>query len=320
MTIKNRLLPPESERRARAHLLKHTLKPPQFSWRSPESFSEPFFIVGSGRCGTTLLRRLLQASPEIHIPPENWAMDSWIHQFRDYRSLLQWSELSGLLLGNQLLNNQGWFDCCPVELLDGLTKLPEKARTLADFIDYLYRFHGYYIGAEFRYWGDKTPRNVSYMFSIRKLFPKARFIFMLRDPADVVYSWSKRRNYFNEVERPALRWKQAFQVARAFENKYKNQIIQVRYENLVMQPETEMGRISGFLGIQYDNEWLNRKDHFSDLQDAKGIAHLQAALDGISGNSVGKGRGGLNKTHLETLQSYIGATALEAGYPGFVSN
>jgi hypothetical protein len=34
----------------------------------------PFFVVGPGRCGTKLLRRLLQASPAVHIPPEDWSM------------------------------------------------------------------------------------------------------------------------------------------------------------------------------------------------------------------------------------------------------
>src|SRR5204862_6929888 len=31
----------------------------------------PFFILGSGRCGTTLLRAMLEAHPDVHIPPEN---------------------------------------------------------------------------------------------------------------------------------------------------------------------------------------------------------------------------------------------------------
>src|SRR5438094_86924 len=30
----------------------------------------PFFLVGSGRCGSTLLRAMLAAHPDLHIPPE----------------------------------------------------------------------------------------------------------------------------------------------------------------------------------------------------------------------------------------------------------
>jgi hypothetical protein len=39
------------------------------SARSIEESIEPFFVAGSGRCGTTLLRRLLWVNLEIHIPP-----------------------------------------------------------------------------------------------------------------------------------------------------------------------------------------------------------------------------------------------------------
>lgn len=34
----------------------------------------PFFIIGSGRSGSTLLRRILCANPELHIPPETYVL------------------------------------------------------------------------------------------------------------------------------------------------------------------------------------------------------------------------------------------------------
>lgn len=34
----------------------------------------PFFITGSGRCGTTLLRRLLLEHAPVAIPPENYTL------------------------------------------------------------------------------------------------------------------------------------------------------------------------------------------------------------------------------------------------------
>ena len=38
----------------------------------------PFFIVGSGRSGNTLMRRVLQTSPELHIPPETFVLGDCI--------------------------------------------------------------------------------------------------------------------------------------------------------------------------------------------------------------------------------------------------
>jgi hypothetical protein len=38
----------------------------------PNLPTQPFFIVGSGRSGTTMLRLMLNRHPELRIPPESW--------------------------------------------------------------------------------------------------------------------------------------------------------------------------------------------------------------------------------------------------------
>ncbi len=45
----------------------------------------PFFIVGSGRCGTTLLRRILAAGGQVHIPPETYKVGPAVRFFRRNR-------------------------------------------------------------------------------------------------------------------------------------------------------------------------------------------------------------------------------------------
>ena len=41
----------------------------------------PFFIIGAARSGNTLLRRVLYAHPEIHIPPETFVLRAAIRKF-----------------------------------------------------------------------------------------------------------------------------------------------------------------------------------------------------------------------------------------------
>src|SRR5215204_558893 len=62
-----------------------------------EGFS-PFFIVGSGRCGTTLLRRILEADPTVHIPPENWVFQTMVRAYRKGSRALLWNDLVNLVL------------------------------------------------------------------------------------------------------------------------------------------------------------------------------------------------------------------------------
>ena len=42
----------------------------------------PFFVVGAGRSGTTLLRLILAGHSRLHIPPETWFLRHWCGIFR----------------------------------------------------------------------------------------------------------------------------------------------------------------------------------------------------------------------------------------------
>ena len=57
---------------------------------------EPVFIVGSGRSGNTLLRRILNASNEIYIPPEMKMLNHIISIYHRY-SNAPWNELVNLI-------------------------------------------------------------------------------------------------------------------------------------------------------------------------------------------------------------------------------
>lgn len=317
----DKLFPRSSQRRALlvGHL-KNAASLPPHRLRSVDSFSEPFFIVGPGRCGTTLLRRLLQASSDVHIPPENWAMARWIHQFFKYRKVLSWEEMCGVLVNTFLLRNQGWFDLIPENLFGKLRDMPIQYRTLADFIDTLYRFHGDHVGAEFKRWGDKTPLNVDAMPSILRVFPDAAFIFMLRDPADVVYSMSKMDDYFNEFERPAIRWRDAYERYTSMKAKQGSRITLVRYEELVTEPSSVMERVADFLGLEYKHEWLEEKSGLVTLNDLESVTHLKAALEPISESSIGRGRKKLTADQLRVIGHLTSKQAADAGYAGFSAN
>ena len=57
----------------------------------------PFFIVGSGRSGNTLLRAVLTGHSKVAIPPESYVLAKTIRRFRSY-SFLNWSLLVRMIL------------------------------------------------------------------------------------------------------------------------------------------------------------------------------------------------------------------------------
>ena len=255
----------------------------------------PFFIVGSGRCGTTLLRRLLQASPEIHIPPENWALAGCIRSFRRYRWLLSWNEMVDLLLGRHVMDSERWFDEPPADLRQRLLEMPREDRSLADFLDTIYCYHGEQRNASFQRWGDKTPLNVNCMDAIMKVFPQARFVHPVRDGVDVAHSWSELSKYRGEIERAARRWKDAVTTARGFAERHPNRIHEVRYESLCRAPEKILREVCQFIDLSYESDMISRVDHYEEMEKSKSNKHYQNAFKEITTENIGKGRNNLNE-------------------------
>ncbi len=66
--------------------------------RGEERF-RPFFIIGVGRSGNTLFRRILTAHSELHIPPETFVLGECIRKFKRYGRWLDWPDAVSLIMG-----------------------------------------------------------------------------------------------------------------------------------------------------------------------------------------------------------------------------
>ena len=62
----------------------------------------PFFIVGSSRSGTTLLRLILCGHSRLHIPPETWFIADLVDRFPLHDPLLpaQVREATDIMVGH----------------------------------------------------------------------------------------------------------------------------------------------------------------------------------------------------------------------------
>jgi hypothetical protein len=106
--------------------------------------------------------------------------------------------------------------------------------------------------------GDKDPRSVELLALMKRLFPEAFVIHIVRDPRDVLASkkkaqWSRGRSalahlFAHRVQaRLGREWG-----ARLFGNRY----VEVRYEDLIAEPAAVLGRICATLGIAFHARML----------------------------------------------------------------
>lgn len=107
---------------------------------------------------------------------------------------------------------------------------------------------------------NKAPANAPYLYDAARKFPKAKFIFIIRDPRDVLTShqrgnkaWMKGRN--SEVEGCMTKLKSYYEGF--FKAQHLKNVLLVRYEDVHQSFPSTMERIFDFLELEIDYKTLN---------------------------------------------------------------
>lgn len=94
---------------------------------------------------------------------------------------------------------------------------------------------------------EKTPRHVFRIPYIKRLFPQTRFVVMVRDPRDLVASISRR---IGDWDGAMVRVKLDFQAINRIKN--RDDVLVIRYEDLVRNFEDTMESVSQHVGLRFD--------------------------------------------------------------------
>lgn len=205
------------------------------------------FIVGAPRSGTTLLRMILDAHPDVVIPPET----GFIPELKLRNPSENWSWEIFLDL---VTNFETWsdFHLCRDTLAKELRQL--QPFTLPDGLRCFYRTYAQRFSKP--RWGDKTPNNGLHLRAIGALLPEARFIHIIRDGRDVAASirnlWFAPSRDFGKLGED---WAWRVQTIRAQGQEYPF-YMEVRYEELLLAMETVIKTICTFLDLPFSARML----------------------------------------------------------------
>ena len=279
----------------------------------PDQLYSPFFIIGSGRSGSTLLRRILFNHPQIHIPPETLVLPYVIKIFNRYGNMA-WKDLIYFVLSQFEFNSQfKYFEITLASLANDLTKVEKKHRSLAFILNQFYLYHASSVGVNCTMWGDKTPLNTFYLDRLKSVFPNAKFIHIVRDGCDVVSSYV-RENLYSDIKSAAIRWKDSVIAAEKFISKNKEKSIEIRYEQLVCDPEAQIIRLCEFLSVNYTSRLIQDLERVQKMGDAAHLVHHKAVNQPINPNQVGKGRAQFSVSEKQVLTKLIGKKLVDLGY------
>lgn len=268
-------------------------------------FKEPFFIIGFGRSGNTLLRSMLVAGDEVVIPPESYVLPRLIKLYKTY-DFLPWNELSALLIGEFEAYKEFYtWETDLSSLKKEIRTLPKEKQTLSNLINEIYATYSLQKYGKIMYWGDKTPVNTRFIDKVYEIYPKAKYIYMKRDPKDAIASAVKNQ-IFPDTQTAAKIFLIYYRKTAWLKKKLpEDQFLEVEYESLVSNTEEVLQNVSKFLDINYKSTMLNFWKNADNLGDTKVHTHHKNISKPINANSIGKWRKTLSAKEAKEIDAIL---------------
>lgn len=208
-------------------------------------------IVGAPRSGTTLLRFMLDAHPEVAIPPET----GFLTIGGDFAA--QDDELREAFFGavtRYPSDMPAWEDFgIPGEVFRAALSGIEPF-TVDEGYRAFYRLYAARFGKP--RWGDKTPVYCFCLETIASILPEAHFVHIIRDGRDVCLSW--RETWFSpgrDIETQAGSWSSFVESARR-QGAGCPHYLEIRYEDLILDTRRTLEQVCAFAQLSLDERML----------------------------------------------------------------
>lgn len=245
-------------------------------------FGRPLcFLTGNPRSGTTLLEQMLAAHPAVASADENAAM---------FQCLVR-----PLVFPNQSLRHEGDQAMLPDLGLKDL-QLIGVEETRIDHAIGQYRKQLEWRATDCNPQNcliDKSPAGLIDLPLIESVLPETRIVVMVRDPRDVCLSCFQEdfgQNHvsvnFNTLESTAEKLVRDLEFWFAFRESTASHWLEVYYEQLVADPESELRRICHFLGLEWSPAMLTFQSTL--LQKAIQSPTYSQVREPISKRSIGR--------------------------------
>ena len=219
----------------------------------------PIFVVGAPRSGTTLFQRILDAHPNIGVADEIIFFDIILNVRDEVPDLHQAEAIDALferLPTMDHFHNWHGLDEVLAVVRQELQAAPDPSYPL--FFLKLMQVYARLRG-KVRF-GDKTPWNVRHLDAILTMFPGARIIHLVRDPRANVASRIELPRTSKDVLTAAVKWRIDVEAAHRFATGGKahgGNYLELRYEDLVRDPEPWVRKVCAVVGEEFDPEMLN---------------------------------------------------------------
>ena len=227
-------------------------------------------------------KNMLDAHPLLSLPDESYFIRN-VH-----KELRRRGQTDNLSLAWRLIREHRFFkqwELDPVMVERAIARWPPQ--TYADLIRVLFAAHAERDGKPLS--ADKTPSHAYCFDWYAEHFPESRFVHLLRDPREVCMALSVQPWYRGGLAEAAEKWSVTVRRARAAAAALGGRYLEVRYERLIADPESELRRLCEFAGLPFAHQMLaypaltrpHPARHFamSRTPPRVGVRHWRSELD-----------------------------------------
>jgi hypothetical protein len=272
---------------------------------------DPAYLICTERCGSNLIRAMLDAHPEVYAPvPLHMGRNFGLRLYRygDLRKTENWHWLIGDLV--TILNGVNGKD---LELTAEELKTKVTGRTFKDLYSYIYD-KGLAKYRKSRLF-IKEIHTYQQAFFLIRYFPNAQFVLQVRDPRDYLASCKKSGERFDKLPASLSTWAQ--DQTRSLELAYAlppEQVFIQRYEDLLQAPELVLRSLCAFLHLEFDPAMLAFHQTEAAQRAAKHNQYWQNLDKPLMAENHGKYRQVLTPIEVDMVEHRVGTLMRHFGY------
>ena len=268
------------------------------------------FVVGVGRSGTTLLQSMLNNHSNITFPPESNIVSRYV--VPEYVKKNKTSQDSNEIK-KQLVTNTN-IDRLEINIDEVIKQVLREGtftykRFFCEIIKNYCKKNKKEIG------GEKDPVNVHYIAELSECFPESIFIHIIRDPRDIILSrgkvkWADKMSFLKHL----LEFKYGIFLAEKGRQYCKNRYIEVRYEELLLNPERELKILSSFLNLEYEKDMLTYYKTSNTIVSKEELSWKANVMKPILSDNINKWKKEMGRGKLFLLEVFLVNEMRKLGY------
>lgn len=289
------------------------------------NLTNPVFVIGNPRSGTSLFRLLLTSHSRMVIPPE-CGFIVWLH--KDFKHWSAGDIKTELDMFLDKLSDCKKFDTWEIDLSKLKSFLQERnPEDYSELCAYVYLYYSSRFSKDIAVWGDKNNFHINCLNELLTIYPEAKFIHLVRDGRDVYCSYLEvmekgaKSPYApvlsTDVNTVANEWnRNLIKVDAFFLSHPEVDTKTVRYEELIATPETILADVFSWCGLDYESSVLDffEQNITMKLEPEKTLEWKVKTRQPIDSSNSGKFKSTMSSDQVERFNRAAKAALLRYGY------